>query len=212
MPPAGPLAIPYYAQVVEQFCDRLGLGPIELVGHSMGGYIAADLAWRRPDRVVNLVLVSPAGLSGHDMSWIEARAFLGAWRLLQSLPHGRLRRLLQRPRMRQAVAGWTVRYPALMSVDLLAATLVAGCGRPAFGPMTRAGLEYSFRERLGAVTAPTLVVWGRKDSILPAQDAQRFVELIDDTSVVLMDNTGHAPMLERPVAFNDLLLEFIGEK
>ncbi len=52
-------------------------------------------------------------------------------------------------------------------------------------------------------------MWGEKDAIIPVRDADRFVELIDGARKVVMEDTGHVPMIERPRTFNDLLEEFL---
>ena len=54
---------------------------------------------------------------------------------------------------------------------------------------------------------PTLIVWGEKDSIIPVRDANEFERLIEDSRKVVMQDTGHIPMAERPQAFNDVLVE-----
>ena len=71
--------------MVDRFCERLGLGEVVLVGNSMGGFIAAEVAIRRPQRVERLVLVSAAGISIHSLhrrpvrTWGRAAVALGAY-------------------------------------------------------------------------------------------------------------------------------------
>ncbi|HVD55707.1 MAG TPA: alpha/beta hydrolase, partial [Thermoleophilaceae bacterium] len=57
-----------------------------------------------------------------------------------------------------------------------------------------------------------LIVWGEKDSIIPVRDAQEFERLIPDSRKVVMKDTGHIPMAERPGAFNNVMMEFFSEK
>jgi pimeloyl-ACP methyl ester carboxylesterase len=59
---------------------------------------------------------------------------------------------------------------------------------------------------------PTLIVWGEQDSIIPVKDAQEFERLIPDSRKVVMTDTGHIAMAERPGAFNDVMMEFLGER
>ena len=58
---------------------------------------------------------------------------------------------------------------------------------------------------------PTLIVWGEKDAIIPVRDANEFERLIPDSRKVVMKDTGHIPMAERPQAFNDVLVDFLAE-
>jgi pimeloyl-ACP methyl ester carboxylesterase len=80
-----------------------------------------------------------------------------------------------------------------------------------FGDALRANLVYDFRDRLPDITCPTLIVWGENDSILPARDANEYERLIPDSRKVVMKDTGHVPQLERPTAFNELLIDFLAE-
>ena len=89
--------------------------------------------------------------------------------------------------------------------------LLQGRRQAGFDDALRACLDYDFRDRLPEVKVPTLIVWGEKDSIIPVRDADEFERLIDDSRKVVMKDTGHIPMAERPQAFNDLLVEFLAE-
>ena len=84
-------------------------------------------------------------------------------------------------------------------------------GKPGFDDALRASLDYDFRERLPEVRVPTLIVWGENDSIIPVRDADEFERLIPDSRKVVMRDTGHIPMAERPQAFNDLVMDFLAE-
>ena len=73
---------------------------------------------------------------------------------------------------------------------------------------------YSFRDQLGGIEVPVLVVWGRNDMLVPREDAAEFVRLIGaNARREMFDDTGHLAMLERPSRFNALLAAFIaGER
>ena len=98
-----------------------------------------------------------------------------------------------------------------MKADLAYEGFFKGAGKPGFDDALRACLDYDFRDRLPDVKVPTLIVWGEKDSIIPVRDADEFERLIDDSRKVVMKDTGHIPMAERPQAFNDVLTEFLAE-
>ena len=77
-------------------------------------------------------------------------------------------------------------------------------------PALKALLEYSYRDRLAAIEIPVLIVWGRNDLLVPVGDAERYQRLIGDNArVEVFEDTGHAPMIERPTRFNELLREFL---
>ena len=102
------------------------------------------------------------------------------------------------------------RHPRLLKADLAYEGFFKGAGKPGFDDALRACLDYDFRDRLPEIKAPTLIVWGEKDSIIPVRDAHEFERLIPDSRKVVMRTPGHIPMAERPGAFNDVLLGLPG--
>ena len=117
--------------------------------------------------------------------------------------------VVRRPRLRRAAMQFVVRYPEKLSVPL-AEELVLSSGKPGFVPALKALLEYSYRERLAAIEIPVLIVWGRNDLLVPVGDAARYQRLIGDNArVEVFEDTGHAPMIERPTRFNELLRGFL---
>jgi pimeloyl-ACP methyl ester carboxylesterase len=214
MPP-WPISISSYARTIDALLDELGVSAAAVVGNSMGGFTAAELAIAFPRRVERLVLVSAAGLSTYNHP--------------QASPA--LPRLQRVERIVAAYAGWVaahsdtvVRRPGLRNVTLglvaahpnrlpapLAAEQLRGAGKPGFIEGLAANLEYDFSQRLGEIVCPTLIVWGDRDRVITVRDAARFAELIPGSRKVVFEDTGHVAMLERPAEFNALLAQFLGE-
>ena len=207
--PSEPISIRGYAKTVDAMCDALGVDRVSVLGNSMGGFIGAELALSFSTRVDRLVLVSAAGLTTEHLAaepsiWLAKIVSAG-------LPVARRweSAFVRRPRLRRAVMQSVFRYPERLSVPL-AQELVLSAGRPGFVPALKALLEYSYRDRLGQIEIPVLIVWGRNDLLVPVGDATRYQRLIGDNArVVVFEDTGHAPMLERPSRFNQLLRQFL---
>jgi pimeloyl-ACP methyl ester carboxylesterase len=205
------ISISGYGRCVDAFCDQLGLGEVSLVGNSMGGFVAAEVAIQFPQRVSRLALVSAAGISSADA--LQA-PILTIGRLASAIATNsaaRHRRLAARPVTRHASLALVARHPRLLKPDLSYEGFFKGAGKPGFDDALRACLAYDFRDRLPDVKVPTLIVWGEKDSIIPVRDADEFERLISDSRKLVMRDTGHIPMAERPQAFNDVLSEFLAE-
>jgi pimeloyl-ACP methyl ester carboxylesterase len=94
----------------------------------------------------------------------------------------------------------------------LAYELMSGAGKPGFIDALQALYDYRIRDRLPEIACPTLVVWGADDPIVPLRHAFEFEGLIPDARAVVLRGTGHAPMLEQPARFNQLLLAFLAER
>jgi pimeloyl-ACP methyl ester carboxylesterase len=207
----GEVTIPGYGRCVNELCDRLGLGPVSLVGNSMGGYIAAEVAIQFPERVARLVLVSAAGISSAETLQAPILTVGRVATALATNSAARHRRLASRPLTRHVALALVARYPSRLKPDLAYEGFFKGAGKGGFDDALRASLDYDFRDRLPDVKVPTLIVWGEKDSIIPVRDADEYERLISDARKVVMRDTGHIPMAERPQAFNDVLVDFLAE-
>jgi pimeloyl-ACP methyl ester carboxylesterase len=213
--PSQKISISGYARLLERVLDELEIDAAAVVGNSMGGFIAAELAIAFPQRVERLVLISAAGISttGHP----------GSTRVLPALR--RLERILaasgawvasksdtvaRRARLREALLNVVTRHPGRLPAAL-AAEQLRGAGKPGFIEALQAVLDYDIRERLPEIACPTLIVWGDGDRLISVRDADVFAELIPNSRKVIFEDTGHMSMLERPAAFNALLKEFLAE-
>jgi pimeloyl-ACP methyl ester carboxylesterase len=164
-----------------------------------------------PERIDQLILVSAAGITSAD---IARRPIVTMGRIatvVATYGAARHRQIAARPKSRHMALALVARHPSLLKADLAYEGFFKGAGKPGFDDALRACLEYDFRDRLPDVEVPTLIVWGEKDSIIPVRDANEFERLIPDSRKVVMKDTGHIPMAERPQAFNDVLVEFLAE-
>jgi pimeloyl-ACP methyl ester carboxylesterase len=164
-----------------------------------------------PQRVSRLVLVSAAGITSADAFHAPILTFGRVASALATNTAARHRQTASRPLGRHVALALVARHPRLLKADLAYEGFFKGTGKSGFDAALRACLDYDFRDRLGDVKVPTLIVWGEKDSIIPVRDADEFERLIDDSRKVVMKDTGHIPMAERPGAFNDVLVEFLAE-
>jgi pimeloyl-ACP methyl ester carboxylesterase len=213
--PSGEISIARYARLLDGLLGELAIDAAAVVGNSMGGFIAAELAIAFPQRVERLVLVSAAGISTYADPR-TARA-LPALRLSQRIvaagaawAASKSDTVARRARLRQATLALVVRHPSKLPAPL-AAEQLRGAGKPGFVQALASILDYDFRERLPEIACPTLIVWGDGDRVINVRDADVFAELIGGSRRVVFEDTGHVAMLERPAAFNALLSEFLEE-
>ena len=175
----------------------------------MGGFISAELSIRRPELVERLLLLSAAGISQSTVARSPLLAFARVVGLLSRQSEAQRRATAARPALRHAALNIIARHPTLLRPDLVHEGLLKGAGKPGFYGALRACLVYDFRDRLPEIGCPTLIVWGREDMIIPVGDADDYERLIPGARKLLLEDTGHVPMVERPPTFNAIVQEFL---
>jgi pimeloyl-ACP methyl ester carboxylesterase len=204
--PPGPYA---HARDVIEALDRHGLESVALVGGSLGGRVVLEVALARPELVRALVLIAP-GLPGHAWSeelrreWAEEEAALEAGNL-DAAVEANLRTWVDGPRRRPE------------DVDPQVRALVAGMQRRAFEVQLAVEedeeelLVEDLAQRVGEISAPTLVVVGEEDQPDMHAIADRLVRELPAARRATIAHTAHVPSLERPREFDELVLPFLQE-
>jgi pimeloyl-ACP methyl ester carboxylesterase len=210
-PPREDISIPGCGRMVHALARQLGIERAVVVGNSMGGFVASEVAIQFPDFVERLMLVSAAGISSASVSAAPVMTLGRIGAAITAVTTARHRQLAARPLTRHFAMALVARHPAKLRPDLVWEGFMKGAGRDGFLDALQANLDYDFRERIHEISCPTLIVWGGEDAVIPVRDADEYERLIGDSRKVVMEDTGHIPMAERPAAFNDLLLEFIAE-
>jgi pimeloyl-ACP methyl ester carboxylesterase len=209
--PRDGITIPGYGRSVNAVCEQLELGRVDMVGNSMGGFVAAEVAIQFPERIDQLILVSAAGIASADVARTPILTIGRVMSAVATHTVAQERFLASRPKSRHVSLALVARHPSRLKGDLAYEGFFKGAGKPGFQQALRANLDYDFRDRLPEIRQPTLIVWGEDDSIIPVRDAHEFERLIPDSRKVVMKDTGHVPMAERPDSFNDLMLAFLAE-
>jgi len=198
-----------YVEVLDATLERLGLEQVVLVGHSMGGLLAGRYAAAHPRRLRGLVLVGAGGiaLSPRRLRAI-VRAFL-AFNAVFARP-AVTRAFTRRPRLRRALLAGMLHDRASLSGEL-AAEVLPLMAAPGFAGAVVAAAAAAADPGFEQIATPTLLIWGRQDRILPVGEAARLAQRMADARLEVLEDTGHAPMIERPHEFNALVAGFDAE-
>jgi pimeloyl-ACP methyl ester carboxylesterase len=197
------------ADVIAALATATGHPRLDLVGHSLGGALAAMVAIRHPRLVDRLVLVAPIG-----------------FRPMPPRPTWRLGILTRARAALLPVAAMAVRHPP--TARRLVGGVVQG-DTELDHSISRALIDGSLRARRTAaagmdvirrdltpaarlIDRPTLVIWGRRDGAVPVEYARDALGAIPGSRVVILDGSGHLPMLDEPAAFARAVLDFIGRE
>ncbi|HVO22169.1 MAG TPA: alpha/beta fold hydrolase [Candidatus Margulisiibacteriota bacterium] len=179
--------------------QALGLQRPHLIGHSMGGMIAAEMACIAPNDLSKLVLVNAAGL------WIPEHPLPDLFALL---PFEFAQLLFHDP-----VAGAALLTGGLdfSNVDAVAEFYIGNARRMGMaGKILFPIPNRQVAKRLYRLRAPTLVLWGRSDVLIPPVYAERWTQLIAAARLQLIDAAGHMLPYEQPAAFCAAVKEFLG--
>jgi pimeloyl-ACP methyl ester carboxylesterase len=209
--PREEISIAGYARCLDALCGTLGINAAGVVGNSMGGFIATELAIASPQRVERLMLVSAAGISAEQLRRHPVMAGARAVALTAAWAASRHETFARRAGLRRLALSLVVRHPHRLGAPI-AHELMEGSGKPGFLPAMEAIMRHPIRARLPEIACPTTIVWGANDRIIPVRDADVFERLIPNARKVVLPDTGHVPMLERPERFNALLDEFLAER
>jgi len=175
--------------------DELGLQQADVVGLSLGGWLAAELALRYPQRVKRLVLVDAAGVRVPGVP--RGDIFMATPAKARAL-------LFHEPTSTLA----TTLVPDAVPADRME-TILRGreaAARLLWHPHVA---QRKLTSRLGRITAPTLVVWGSDDKLLPLAYGERYAGGIPGARLVVIERSGHLPPFEQPERFADVVFRFL---
>ncbi len=191
-------------EFLDAFCKRLGVRKASLVGNSLGGWTAAAFAIAHPEKVDKLVLVDAAGYTpkrwgGREMT----REILAG---LNPSTTEDLKRLFS-----------LVFYNKAMLTDQAIEAQLANKFKRGDGYTINSFIESILRGedvldgKVKEIKAPTLVLWGKDDGLTPLAIGKAFAEDIPGAQLVVIDNCGHVPQIEKAAEFNAALLRFLGD-
>jgi non-heme chloroperoxidase len=194
-PASGYGAEDYAADVIE-LLDQLGLESVVLGGHSLGTYVAAQIAIAQPQRVDGLVLAGAPGTPAQNPVLVEVAA--AAAELDDPID----------PTFVREFQGSTTERPLAPGLlDTFVAEslkLPAWTWRTAFADLMRIDLS----ERLGEIRAPTLLISGEQDAIVPSSEQKSLLARLPNAQLLNLEGTGHAPHWERPERYATELATF----
>jgi len=175
--------------------QELGLSQYVLVGHSIGGWIAAEMAAMSSDNLKALVLIDAAGIKPKQGEIAEVFMVSAETRLKNGfhdpsqVPNYEF---FTRERTPEEAAA------AHSNMEMLS--------RLSWKPYLH---NPSLSHYLGKVKTPTLVLWGKQDAVIPVECGELFQKAIPNSTLKVIDNCGHRPQMEKPSEFKDAMTSFL---
>jgi len=203
----------FAGEFVAAFLDSQGVERASLVGNSLGGVVSLQFAVQYPQHLDKLVLVSSAGLAselplsfrlltipllGEFIAWawgtrpgtkLTLRSIVYHTRVIKDEFVNEMAELARLPGAKE-----TLLSVARTGIDLRGQNMV---------------LLEPLLQRLPEIDAPTLIIWGAQDPIIPVAHAHIAHQMIRNSQLHIFDRCGHLPQIEKPEEFNRLVLDFL---
>lgn len=225
--PRARYTIPFFARFIQRYMDDRRIRSAAIVGASLGGRVALEVALERPSLVRKLVLVNTLGLGRPAVRFPQF-----AYGLV-SLPRvGEAAMGFARDALRWASPGMVRRFAgraAGVSTDLNRAlddeyledlremyrtdgfsNAYLSTVRSLINPRALFGGHHDVSERLNELKIPVQLIWGADDPLFPVAHAERAHALIAQSRLAVIEAAGHTPQSERPEEFNRVLQQFLG--
>ncbi|HMS38720.1 MAG TPA: alpha/beta fold hydrolase [Pyrinomonadaceae bacterium] len=189
-----------YTDFLDKFMSELKIEKASLVGNSMGGWIAGLMAIKYPNRVEKIVLADAAGIIPDMINSDEI------YRLNNST------RDEIRANLKLIFATPAFQNNEALVDQFMTQRVVANDGYTINSIIESIKRKEDFlNNRLAEIKKPTLIIWGKQDGLLPVADAYTFNKGIANSELVIFDNCGHVPQVEKALDFNKKVLEFLGK-
>ncbi|HQW11484.1 MAG TPA: alpha/beta hydrolase [Saprospiraceae bacterium] len=177
---------------IDEFVDFKQFKSLNVLGNSLGGHIAILFCLKRTDIVNSIILTGSSGLFESGMGSTYPKR--GDYGFIKAKTES------------------TFYDPAIATKELVDEVfeVVNDRGRGIrIVAMAKSAVRHNLENQLSKLTAPTLLIWGKNDSITPPFVGEKFHELIPNSELYFIDKCAHAPMMEVPEEFNRILANFL---
>lgn len=196
----------FYANTIIKFLDKLCIGKINLVGHSFGGHLTLYLAIHFPERLSKIIIVDSAGIQQFTD---EQKKYILMQYNINKLINVTAEEL--RFGLKLSFVKWLDVYEETVQ-RRIALSKSAEYRQYAFAvhKCIRAMLRQNVKNELYKIQLPVLIIWGEKDSLVPVIFGQEAHQLIQNSKLKVIPDSGHFPMIEKAKEFNQSVSNFIG--
>ena len=187
----------FFVKFIFDFLDKLGIRETNLIGTSLGGQIVAECAITQSKLIEKIALVSPAGIMKNSTPTLDAYSMAALYPSHDTVKTAYEMMTGSKNVTAESIEGFIKRMTQPNAKMAFMSTLLALKNSPAI------------TDRLSNITSPTLVIWGKKDTMIPVKYANDFVASIKNCQLEIMDNCGHTPHIEDPTKFSQIVLNFL---
>lgn len=184
-----------FAKFVYEFIKHKGFDQVILVGNSLGGHIALYLTLMHPEKVKGLVITGSSGLYENAMGDSYPRR--GDYEYIKK----KAQDVFYDPAVATPEIVDDVFETANDRMKLIKTLTIA-----------KSAIRHNMANDLPKMTTPTCIIWGKNDKVTPPEVAEEFNRLLPDSDLYWIDKCGHAPMMEHPDTFNEILESWLNKR
>lgn len=179
---------------VNKFVEARGFDKVHVLGNSLGGHVALLYALNHPEKIKSLILTGSSGLFENGMG--ETYPKRGDYEFIKK----KTELTFYNPEI--ASKALVDEVFEIVNNRLKAIKIIA---------LAKSAIRNNLGDELKTITAPTCLIWGKNDTITPPMVAEEFLSLMPNAELHWIDECGHAPMMEQPQAFNEILEPFLNK-
>jgi len=198
--------ISYFCQFLDKFLNKIGidnLKKINVIAHSLGGYIALEYAIINKTRIKKLILFNSSGLLGKPTPLLND--YLDA-----ALTNDPVLRYNKLKNVFENLLADRIRLLPII-VDMFISTInmpgAKHAFESAFENSTSTTLDLNLIKKIKEI--PCLIIWGEKDKLIPVTFAEKFKRVLDNARILIIRDAGHSPFIEKPAITYQLLVDFL---
>src|SRR5690606_29002510 len=180
------------AKYVQRFIDQRGFDKVHLLGNSLGGHVGLIYALQHQQKLATLTLTGSSGLFENGMG--ETYPKRGDYEYIRK----KTELTFYDPKM--ATKELVDEVYSIVNNRLKAIRIIG---------LAKSAIRNNLSEELRSIHVPTCLIWGKNDTVTPPMVAEEFLSLLPNAELHWIDECGHAPMMERPEAFNQVMEPFL---
>ena len=195
--PAVEYTMDFFIDFFKVFLDNLNISKPSIIGSSFGGHVATEFAIRFNRMVEKLVLASPAGMMKTSTPTLDRYIMAALYPVYEHVYEAFREMAYESDAVNEEIVTDFVNRMRLTNAKYAFMSTVLG-------------MRYApkLNGRLSNIIAPTLLVWGERDKMIPLQYSREYDE-IPKRELVVIRNCGHTPYVEKPTMFNKIVLKFL---
>ena len=191
----------FFSKFLGDFLGGMGLEKINIIGSSLGGQITANYASENTASIQKLVLVSPSGAMKHSTPALDAYVMAALYPDKEGAENAY-----------KMMAGPGQAINPKIIEDFVTRMKLPNAKMAFMSTLLGLKNAENITKKLSSISAPSLIIWGERDPVIPIKYADSFVSSIKDCRFYRMDGCGHTPYVDEPEHFANVVLDFLGGK